>query len=86
MTRQQLIAVGFFIAGLAIASCNQEKSRSEALAKKYCSSCHLFSEPTELDKTTWKQKVLPVMGKLMGVLQLGQHPFEESDRRQNNRR
>ena len=79
MTRQQLIAIGFFITGLTIASCNQEKNDSATLAKKYCSSCHLFPEPTELDKTTWKQKVLPVMGKLMGVSQLGQHPFEESD-------
>lgn len=58
----------------------QEKNNGEALAKKHCGSCHLVPEPTELDKITWKEKVLPVMGKLMGVSQLGQHPFEESDR------
>ena len=73
-------ALYLFIAMIALGSCNEEKNTSEALAKKHCGSCHLFPEPTELDKMTWKQKVLPVMGKLMGVSQLGQHPFEESDR------
>ena len=79
-TAWSLVATGLFITGFAAVSCNQKKNESEMLAKKYCSSCHIFPEPRELDKATWKQKVLPAMGKLMGVAQTGQGPFEESDR------
>ena len=75
-----LVATGLFITGFVTVSCDQKNNEPELLAKKYCSSCHLFPAPQELDKTTWKQKVLPAMGKLMGVAQTGQHPFEESDR------
>ena len=80
MTGTHPIILALFMAAIVFASCNQERNHGEALAKKYCSSCHLFPEPGELDKITWEQKVLPVMGKLMGVSQLGRHPFEESDR------
>ncbi|MBL4891137.1 MAG: VCBS repeat-containing protein [Rhizobiaceae bacterium] len=39
----------------------------EALAKTWCSSCHLFPEPQLLDKTTWADKVLPDMGARLGL-------------------
>ncbi|MBD0286247.1 MAG: VCBS repeat-containing protein [Flavisolibacter sp.] len=54
-------------------------NKNEEIAKKYCSSCHLFPEPSLLDKETWKNNVLPGMGKLMGVRRLGNNPFEEID-------
>ena len=80
MARKQYIPMILFIAGFILTSCNDEEQESKALAKKYCSSCHLFPDPAELDKTTWKKNVLPVMGRLLGAQQPDQHPFEESDR------
>lgn len=38
------------------------------LAKINCSSCHQYPEPKLLDKTTWKEHILPRMGYMMGVL------------------
>ena len=37
------------------------------LSKKHCQSCHLYPEPSELDKKTWERSVLPLMGRLFGV-------------------
>lgn len=39
----------------------------------------MVPEPYLLDKTTWKDKVLPAMGKLMGVTHVGNNVFEEVD-------
>jgi FG-GAP-like repeat len=39
----------------------------EALAKIYCSSCHLFPEPDLLDKRTWQNGVLPDMSYHLGM-------------------
>lgn len=39
----------------------------EQLANAYCASCHMKPEPEILDKTTWKEKVLPDMRKRMGL-------------------
>jgi len=39
----------------------------EQLAKTYCASCHIFPEPLLLDKKTWVNNVLPVMGKQLGI-------------------
>lgn len=79
MNCKQYIVLILWITGIAIASCQREKKESEALAKKYCGSCHLFPEPHLLDKITWKDSVLPAMGRLLNVPQLQQNPFEESD-------
>ncbi|MBC7830178.1 MAG: VCBS repeat-containing protein [Chitinophagaceae bacterium] len=68
------------IAIVVIAGCMQKVKSGKQLAKTYCSNCHLFPEPSLLDKITWKNNVLPAMGKLLGAQQLDLHPFEESDR------
>ena len=47
-------------------SCN-EVYEEEQIARYYCGSCHLFPEPSLLDKATWQKNVLPVMGKKLGV-------------------
>lgn len=47
-------------------SCETDEQRSERLAKKYCSSCHMFPDPSLLDKTTWQKSVLPDMRFRMG--------------------
>ena len=39
----------------------------EALAKKYCGSCHLFPAPDLLDKKTWRNHTLPAMGYRFGI-------------------
>jgi hypothetical protein len=37
------------------------------LSQKYCQSCHLYPEPSSLDKHTWERSVLPLMGRFMGI-------------------
>jgi len=43
------------------------ESEGEALAKKNCSSCHKFPDPSLLDKKTWKEGVLPEMSLRLGL-------------------
>jgi hypothetical protein len=38
----------------------------EKLARQYCGSCHLFPDPSLLDKATWDNSVLPQMAFRMG--------------------
>ena len=37
------------------------------LSEKHCQSCHLYPDPSELDKKTWERSVLPLMGRLFGI-------------------
>lgn len=37
------------------------------LSLKYCQSCHLYPDPSVLDKDTWERSVLPLMGRLFGI-------------------
>ncbi len=37
------------------------------LAQRYCASCHLFPDPTLLDKSTWTTSVLPAMAWRLGI-------------------
>ncbi|MEX2511913.1 MAG: VCBS repeat-containing protein [Cyclobacteriaceae bacterium] len=39
----------------------------QALSQKHCQSCHLYPQPSELDKKTWERSVLPLMGRLFGI-------------------
>lgn len=39
----------------------------EVLAKKYCQSCHIFPEPSQLDVASWEDGVLPNMGPRLGI-------------------
>jgi hypothetical protein len=41
--------------------------RGAALAATICQSCHLFPEPTLLDKATWQNHTLPFMAKWLGM-------------------
>ncbi len=43
-----------------------EEQHGRQLAEKYCSGCHLTPEPALLDKTTWRESVLPIMGVYLG--------------------
>ncbi|WNH10686.1 FG-GAP repeat domain-containing protein [Thalassobellus suaedae] len=46
---------------------NELEYSGEELAKMYCVSCHIFTEPKLLDKKTWKYGLLPQMGYRMGI-------------------
>jgi hypothetical protein len=62
----KLVSYFSFFGLLFNLSCNKQ-SEGEKLAKTYCASCHLFPEPSLLDKTTWKNNVLPIMAQQMGL-------------------
>lgn len=47
-------------------SCENQTQKGERLAKQYCSSCHLYTEPGLLNKKTWEKNVLPQMAFRMG--------------------
>jgi len=71
-----LLAV--FITTIALYSCHnqntppEEKAANEVaegriLARQYCVRCHLFPDPSLIDKTTWEKGVLPAMAKQLGL-------------------
>ena len=47
-----------------------ETQRGEALARIYCSACHLFPEPALLDKKTWINGTLRKMAPYLGVARI----------------
>ncbi|HTL54413.1 MAG TPA: VCBS repeat-containing protein [Candidatus Limnocylindrales bacterium] len=51
-----------------------EFDRAYRLATNICAQCHLFPEPTLLDRATWKEKIQPLMRKTMGVTALENDP------------
>ncbi|MCH7689916.1 MAG: VCBS repeat-containing protein [candidate division Zixibacteria bacterium] len=44
-----------------------EEASGEELAKIFCASCHKFSEPALFTKSTWADKILPLMGPRLGI-------------------
>ncbi|MFT3950179.1 MAG: VCBS repeat-containing protein [Agriterribacter sp.] len=51
--------------------------QSKQLALQYCTSCHLFPEPSLLNKKTWTDKVLPNMGWRLGIRKKGEDPYAD---------
>ena len=47
--------------------CIHTKDSGEHLAKTYCGSCHVYPDPTLLDRKTWQDHVLPQMRFRMGL-------------------
>jgi hypothetical protein len=70
----------FFIAIVfSIVYCTDAgQSEEEKVARSYCSSCHLFPEPSMLDKATWTKGVLPKMAEYLGIAYLGNTYFVNS--------
>lgn len=64
--RRTLALFAFGLLFFALTSCETNPQREERLAKQYCGGCHLFPQPSLLDKATWAQKVLPQMAFRMG--------------------
>ena len=52
----------------------EQLKSGEALAKTHCGSCHLYPEPDLLDRTSWREHVLPPMGYMMGIYPDGERP------------
>jgi len=58
-----------------LGSCNRKRYRIDneilqeggELAQIHCTSCHVFTPPTLLDKDTWQINVLPRMGRRLGM-------------------
>ncbi|MBC7400631.1 MAG: VCBS repeat-containing protein [Mucilaginibacter sp.] len=42
-------------------------NNGQVLAAKYCQTCHKLPDPSLLDKSTWRNSVLPVMGLYLGA-------------------
>ncbi|MCC6723220.1 MAG: VCBS repeat-containing protein [Saprospiraceae bacterium] len=51
---------------LVFANCKKAPHPGEALARQYCSGCHLFPEPGLLPKHVWEKDVLPIMSGYLG--------------------
>jgi hypothetical protein len=58
----------------APASSPEEFKLGQNLAKQWCSSCHLLTEPAVLDKVNWGLEILPAMGDWMGIRD---YPYEQ---------
>ena len=56
---------------------NEETEEGARLVKKYCVSCHVSVDPDLLDQDTWKNNVLPAMGKKLGISQWSGQYFQE---------
>src|SRR5687767_6181861 len=61
-----LIAAASVLLIVGVNSCNTLATKEERLARKYCGACHLFPDPSLLDKRTWNNTVLPQMAFRMG--------------------
>jgi hypothetical protein len=57
-------AEGFNIEARATIS---DSLSGKQLAMQYCQRCHLFPDPSLLDKKTWTESVLPNMGQRLGL-------------------
>jgi FG-GAP-like repeat len=66
-----IIFLVFFVLVTAFFSCSNAEDKAlkegKQLARVYCASCHAFPDPSLLDKKTWAENVLPMMGQFMNV-------------------
>ena len=66
--RYLLYSVLILSISILLYTCQQsELKKGERLAQKYCAVCHLFPEPSLLDKKTWENGVMPKMAFRMGL-------------------
>ena len=67
-----------------IAGCNHPKNKSategEKLAITHCGSCHALPEPALLDKNTWRQDIMPVMGRKLGLDYIYELPLKDTQK------
>ena len=90
----RLMRIIFLLSGIGVIystiSCHNSHGAKSAptaaeagklLAHQYCQSCHIFPEPSLIDKKTWTNGVLPNMGPRLGIFNFaGQtYPSRKSD-------
>lgn len=67
-----------FVSLVFVQSCfSNNGSRSEKVAKKYCTSCHLFPVPELLPKKVWSESILPQMAYHLGIGDPLRHPTSQ---------
>lgn len=66
MTTSSIFISTILILILIFPSCQSQEEKKESLARTYCGSCHVFPDPSLLNKETWKKSVLPRMAFRMG--------------------
>ncbi|MFI5156236.1 MAG: FG-GAP repeat domain-containing protein [Chitinophagales bacterium] len=82
-----LSGFGFVYSSISCHDSNGAKSvpstieAGKLLAHQYCQSCHIFPEPSLIDKSTWTNSVLPNMGPRLGVFSFAgmAYPSRKSD-------
>lgn len=62
-----MFRLGLLTVSILLLSCEQEKIDGESLSKSLCIGCHQYPEPELLDKSTWRNFVLPRMGYMYGI-------------------
>ncbi len=76
-----ILSVFILLLTTSFFSCNNAEDKKmkegEQLAKTHCVSCHAFPEPSLLDKKTWDENVLPMMGQFMNV-EMYYQPYNNS--------
>jgi len=78
LSDMRLKCILLFSCLILLLNCNIHRTETmpgEALAKTYCGSCHLFPDPLLLNKTAWKNNILPPMGKMLGIGYLYDMPY-----------
>lgn len=67
------------VIAVVFSSCSTTEQKEERLARQHCGSCHLFPDPSKLDKTTWEKRVLPEMAFRMSLDMTGLMNVSEED-------
>lgn len=80
MKRTLLIVCLALVVAILLVTCDQTSKDPELLAERYCGSCHIFPEPSLLDKRTWEKGVLPEMAFRMGLTYESLQSLSEEDR------
>lgn len=58
-------------------------AQGEALATKYCGSCHMLPSPDLLDAGSWEKGVLPQMGPRLGIFEYRQQRYPNNSQDPN---
>ena len=58
-------------------------AQGEALAAKYCGSCHMLPSPDLLDASSWEKGVLPQMGPRLGIFEYRQQRYPNNSQDPN---
>lgn len=61
-----ILAAGMLVYFAATVNYGTDSSEGETLAQQHCGNCHVFPDPSLLDKKTWDESVLPQMAFRLG--------------------